>query len=140
MTKRNLLYSFKIILLVLYMLPGGTSHAHAQEIDPGFTDLDAAIEEWTGGAAITAPAPGTEYAPGDTISVQVEAREDFPLERVWVIARGIYHGTTYTSADPAIVRVTDEGLLLPRNNGRTVVTVRNSGLEAEQIVSILGFK
>jgi hypothetical protein len=34
-------------------------------------------------------------------------------------------GTTYTSGDPTIVSVSADGLLEPRSNGHTVITVRN---------------
>ena len=46
-------------------------------------------------------------------------------------------GTTYTSVDPAIVTVSDDGVLRPRSDGVTTVIASNGGLQSSISVEAL---
>ena len=46
-------------------------------------------------------------------------------------------GTVYTSVDPTIVTVSDDGMLRPRRDGVTTVIVSNGGLQSSISVEVL---
>jgi len=118
----------------------------------GALPVSAIGEDAAGNFATTEPVVAMAEAPASLVAIDASPDEVFMngfddrrnLQITGEYDDGIFRdlsdpstGTVYTSVDPTIVTVSDDGMLRPRRDGVTTVIVSNGGLQSSISVEVL---